>query len=251
MIIRGPRKERDFTILSNAVLRDGRLSFKARGMLVFGLSQAPDYRMTREELAEATPTEGEKSVRNGLEELQAVGYLVRRRHRSDSGSFVWESVLYEEPQEDTEDGIHAAPATGGSGPVVSTRENTAKAQVGASGPSSPVAEGPSSTKDSLEELEGLGSPNGSQPKPAPKSRGSQCPDGWSPKDIHVTLAADHELDVFVEADQFQDFHRSKGSVFKDWDAAFRTWLRNSAKYSSPNRKLTAGGYIPKVTRYVD
>jgi hypothetical protein len=250
VIIRGPRKEQDFTILANAVLRDERLSFKARGLLVFGLSQPPDYRMTRDELVAASSSDGQKSVRSGLEELQAVGYLVRHRKRSESGEFSWESVLYDEPQEATESGIHTPPTTGGKGPVVPTRENTAKPQVAASGPLASMVKGPSSTKYCSEELEGLGSPNGSQPKPVPL-RGSQYPDGWMPKELHVALAAVHDLDVDVEADQFEDFHRAKGSVFKDWDAAFRTWLRNSAKYSSPSRKLTAGGYIPEVVRYRD
>jgi hypothetical protein len=94
----------------------------------------------------------------------------------------------------------------------------------------------------------LGRPNDDAP---PKARGSQYPEGWCPKEHHVALAADHELELEVEADQFKDHHRSKGSVFRDWDAAFRTWLRNSAKYSSPDRKLKPGGYIPEVVRYRD
>lgn len=102
---------------------------------------------------------------------------------------------------------------------------------------------PKSTKD-------FGSPNGSQPQ-APKKRGCQYPAGWSPKDSHLALAEDHDLDYVVEAHQFEDHHRAKGSVFTDWDAAFRTWLRNSAKFSSPDRKLRANAYVPKVTRYVD
>ncbi len=164
MIIRGPRKERDFTVLSNAVLRDERLSFKARGMLVYGLSQPVAYRMTREDLAAASPEEGEKSIRNGLAELQAAGYLVRRRLRSDSGAFAWESVLYEEPQDDTTEATHTDSTTGGSGPLVLTSGNGAKPQVAASGPSSPVIKGPSSTEVLV--LEGL--KNGAlQPGPQP------------------------------------------------------------------------------------
>ncbi len=61
MIIRGPRRERDFTILSNAVLRDDRLSFKARGILHFGLSQPPNFHLTRDILAAASPSEGQKA----------------------------------------------------------------------------------------------------------------------------------------------------------------------------------------------
>jgi len=42
-------------------------------------------------------------------------------------------------------------------------------------------------------------------------------------------------------DAFIDFHRAKGSVFKDWTAAWRTWVRNEIKFS---RKGTA----PKLDR---
>ena len=34
----------------------------------------------------------------------------------------------------------------------------------------------------------------------------------------------------AEVEAFLDYHRAKGSVMKDWDAAFRTWIRNSTKF---------------------
>lgn len=40
----------------------------------------------------------------------------------------------------------------------------------------------------------------------------------------VTANLDSETDAFL------DFHRAKGSTFKDWHAAWRTWMRNSIKY---------------------
>jgi hypothetical protein len=33
-----------------------------------------------------------------------------------------------------------------------------------------------------------------------------------------------------ETAQFLDYHRARGSVFKDWAAAWRTWMRNAAKF---------------------
>ena len=35
---------------------------------------------------------------------------------------------------------------------------------------------------------------------------------------------DHDLDV--ETDKFFDFHKAKGNLRVDWDAAWRTWVRN-------------------------
>ena len=37
---------------------------------------------------------------------------------------------------------------------------------------------------------------------------------------------------YENSDQFKDYHISKGSSFKCWDAAWRTWLRNSLKFNS-------------------
>lgn len=37
-------------------------------------------------------------------------------------------------------------------------------------------------------------------------------------------------DVGAQLEAFRDYHVSKGSRFIDWDAAFRTWIRNSFKF---------------------
>lgn len=42
------------------------------------------------------------------------------------------------------------------------------------------------------------------------------------KDITVNLAE--------ETEQFLDFHRAKGTEFRDWTAAWRTWMRNTKKF---------------------
>ena len=44
---------------------------------------------------------------------------------------------------------------------------------------------------------------------------------------HPSLDLDEQVDAFV------DFHTAKGSVFKSWDAAFRTWCRNAVKFAEP------------------
>ena len=56
------------------------------------------------------------------------------------------------------------------------------------------------------------------------------PDDWQPSDKHRTLASELGVGVEAEEQHFRDFHTAKGSTFKDWDAAFRTWLRNATKF---------------------
>lgn len=96
MIVRGPRAERNFTVIRNDTLRDERLSFKARGLLAFILSQEPGYRISAEELAGEGP-DGRDAIRSALREMEAAGYLVRQRRRIGEGRIVTDSVLYEVP----------------------------------------------------------------------------------------------------------------------------------------------------------
>lgn len=42
-----------------------------------------------------------------------------------------------------------------------------------------------------------------------------------------------ELNYQETLEAFIDHHTAKGSRFKDWDAAFRTWCRNAKRWSAP------------------
>ena len=73
-------------------------------------------------------------------------------------------------------------------------------------------------------------PNGGRKRP---QRGSQLPDGWKPNDRHEAYATEQSLDLNHEMSQFASHHKAKGSVMKDWDQAFWTWLRNAKKWARP------------------
>ncbi|MCA1781891.1 MAG: hypothetical protein LC679_06865 [Intrasporangiaceae bacterium] len=67
-------------------------------------------------------------------------------------------------------------------------------------------------------------------KSGARKRATQLPKDWKPKDGHAEIATEMGASLEVEQVQFCDYHTAKGSTFKDWDAAFRTWLRNTKKY---------------------
>lgn len=100
MIVRGPRPERDFTILDNTTLREKALTWKARGLLGFILSQPPGYEVNVSALVEAGP-EGREAVRTGLIEIEKAGYLRRTRVRHPDGTFTWQSVVHDRPEIDS------------------------------------------------------------------------------------------------------------------------------------------------------
>jgi len=101
-IIRGPLPRENFQILPNATARDRRLSFRARGLLALMLSYPPDWQFNRDWLARQTDGEGVTAVRTALQELEAHGYLVRRRIQVD-GRFQWVQRVYVTPHDATAD----------------------------------------------------------------------------------------------------------------------------------------------------
>ena len=90
-------KNKDYTIMSNAHLKDTRLSLKAKGLLSYMLSLPDDWKFSTRGLVSHC-REGADAVRVALKELETAGYLRRTRIRSGNGSFTeekWE--IYEVP----------------------------------------------------------------------------------------------------------------------------------------------------------
>ena len=88
-IIRAPRPEGNFYLLSKTISEDGRLSWAARGLLVFLLGK-PDHweisvaHLRGETAASAKPT-GRDGVYGLLQELINAGYVQRHQGRQDNG----------------------------------------------------------------------------------------------------------------------------------------------------------------------
>jgi len=65
---------------------------------------------------------------------------------------------------------------------------------------------------------------------AKAKRATQLPESFFPDETGQALA--RELRVSQsELEKFRDYHTAKGSTMKDWQAAWRTWVRNAAKFS--------------------
>ena len=63
------------------------------------------------------------------------------------------------------------------------------------------------------------------------SRATVLPDGFVPNEAAVAMAADLGVNLADEQAAFEDHHTANGSTFKDWQAAFRTWLRNAQRFA--------------------
>lgn len=99
VIIRAPRPEKNYMLARNDVVRDGRLSYRASGVLGEILSRPDNWRIDAVAMSRSGPgREGIVAIRAALRELEACGYLVRRRVRTDTGKFMWEHTVYDTPQ---------------------------------------------------------------------------------------------------------------------------------------------------------
>lgn len=107
MIRRSVRPETHYAVIRNSVLRDSRLSYRARGVLCALLSRPDNWTVRAEQLA-AEAQEGRDAVRTALRELRDYGYIRLEKLRLDDGTLFTEQVVYDEPF--TEDLV--APGTG-------------------------------------------------------------------------------------------------------------------------------------------
>ena len=98
-------KSRDFTVVANCVFKDRSLSAKAKGILVEMLSLPESWDYTLKGLTTLF-SDGIDSIRQGINELEKHGYIVRERKRDARGRLGgMEYVIYETPhvvQEDSQ-----------------------------------------------------------------------------------------------------------------------------------------------------
>ena len=113
MIVRAPRPQGNFYILDKVISEDGRLSWGARGLLVYLLGKPDHWQVSPAALVNDTAASSKPSGRDAvyslLGELRTVGYVRREQPRGADGALLAVRYLVSEtPQpENTE----AAPLT--------------------------------------------------------------------------------------------------------------------------------------------
>ena len=68
------------------------------------------------------------------------------------------------------------------------------------------------------------------------TRETVIPENFEPNETAVTLANETGVSIAAELPAFTDHHTANGSTFKDWQAAFRTWIRKSAQFAKRDQR---------------
>ena len=100
MAIMRVEKTKNFTIVSNVVNNDSRISNAARGLLHVMLSKPDDWKFTIDSLLKVS-TDGRTKIRTELLELQEAGYLEVRKllpNESGTGRLEYQYHVYEIPK---------------------------------------------------------------------------------------------------------------------------------------------------------
>ena len=79
-------KKNHFTITDNKLIKDDRLSWKARGIFIYLWSMPDDWNFYVDEVAKHSK-DGIKALKSGLSELEKYGYLKRTMLRDERGLF--------------------------------------------------------------------------------------------------------------------------------------------------------------------
>ncbi|MFD3814981.1 hypothetical protein ACFWRZ_07935 [Streptomyces rubiginosohelvolus] len=104
--IRRSKPTANFTILPNELLRDDRLSYCARGVLGELLSRPSGWETNADALSERARRhrgdvvgEGRRGLRAAFTELEAAGYMLRRKEKGEKGRFVTVLEVFDVPQD--------------------------------------------------------------------------------------------------------------------------------------------------------
>jgi hypothetical protein len=217
-IRRGPVPADAFTIISNAWLRDPRLSLKAKGLAAYIASHAPGHVLTVEQIL-AENTDGKDAVRAGMAELEAAGYLTREQVRAEGGRISRTDYVLRDP------------ADGGF------------ASAGKSAPGADQAEQDVSAGGSQSGFSGAGEPAGkktifkkTKKTPSASQRGTRLADDWMPSESTKAWCAEKLPPMLynragLELAKFRNYWTSKtgaGATKLNWDRTFQNWMLNAA-----------------------
>jgi len=103
------KKRNNFVMIDNAIFNDGRLSWKAKGILGYLLSKPDGWKAVVKDIIKHSK-DGVDSVYSGLRELKKYGYYSKTPVKNEKGRIThWESYIYEDPAENPQNSVIECP----------------------------------------------------------------------------------------------------------------------------------------------
>ena len=92
------KKERDYTVINNTILKDTRISWKAKGLFCYLLSLPEDWNICMNDLQNRAK-DGIDGLKSAVKELKEYGYLIQKRNKDEKGRFLKTVyIIVENPQ---------------------------------------------------------------------------------------------------------------------------------------------------------
>jgi len=104
-------KNTNYTVISNIILRDKRLSLKAKGLMVTILGLPDNWDFTIAGISTILK-EGRESIANAVSELIEYGYCTRTNARAESGHYLGYDYTFHETPLDVTEPTAESPTTG-------------------------------------------------------------------------------------------------------------------------------------------
>ena len=222
---------KDFTLVANEVIRDQRLSYKARGIFLYLWHLPDDWEISLADIVRHSNEDGQVAVRTGVAELETYGYLSFERVRIQ-GKFV-----------DTEWTITERPSL----------ENLKMASATMEKPTTPkYYEDPSTNRVRTGEEK--------TPPPLDKEKRSRrktyLPNDPIEQGALYRIIVDESFLKWVSVkglclnleDQWEAFTRkalAKGYQYFNWRSAFQNWL--TSPFQSSTNIPTQNGYVDSLS----
>lgn len=225
-IFRVAHRNMPFSQIGNAMLRDKRLSFEARGALAMLLTYPADWQFNVVWLCDQGGI-GRDQARRVVKELEDHGYCTRKRARKDDGTLgPYVFTFTDQPGES----LTPAPENQA---VVETSDW--KPVTGEPAPENPPTTNKVSNKQGHKEHPPTPS------KPRGRTGKSELPDDWQLPEEWASWARQHSptRSHFVqhEAQKFREYWIGKGGRMKDWRLTWQRWWRTSCERPAPKGTL--------------
>ena len=227
-------KHSNFTVIDNCIFKDYSLSAKAKGILTQMLSLPDGWNYSIAGLTTLF-SDGESSIRSGLDELKSSGYLKINRITDNKGKVVdWEYVIFEDPSiPDVENPVVENPHVDNRAQLNTEESNTDKSNT------YPYIGHNEDVEKNQTPYFGPVESDTSKPRMRDKlsTRNSKKSIIPSEKEV-VDYCIGNNLDVdpyyFFRYYSEQGWHDSHGNPVKNWKGRIRTWHSKSSakKYSA-------------------